>query len=79
MEPADKHPNLMSPATQGHSQRRYCCSACRQAVQRVLDRERKWQVRGTFRGQRAREREYQAARGRRRQPPHDSTRSLPPP
>ena len=44
---------------------RYCCDACRQAVRRVLDRERKWQCRGTFRGRRRREQEYQAARTRR--------------
>lgn len=58
----------------GRSQRRYCCPACRQAVQRVLDRERKWQVRGTFRGQRARAREYQAARTRRCTDHHDTAR-----
>ena len=46
----------------GRSQARYCCSACRQAVRRVVDRERKWQFRGTFRCRRAREQEYQAAR-----------------
>jgi hypothetical protein len=66
------------PQKSGRSQRRYCGSACRQAVQRVLDRERKWQVRGTFRGQRAREREYQAARARRRQQPHNSARPTAP-
>jgi len=49
----------------GRSQGRYCCSACRQAVRRVVDRERKWLFRGTFRGRRAREQEYQAARARR--------------
>lgn len=52
-------------AKSGRSQARYCCPACRQAVRRVVDRERKWQLRGTFRGRRAREREYQAARARR--------------
>jgi hypothetical protein len=66
------------PKKSGRSQRRYCCPACRQAVRRVLDRERKWQVRGTFRGQRAREREYQAARARRREQPHDSAGVTPP-
>lgn len=50
----------------GRNQSCYCCSACRQAVRRVVDRERKWLWRGTFRGRRAREREYQAARARRR-------------
>jgi hypothetical protein len=63
------------PHKSGRSQRRYCCPACRQAVQRVLDRERKWQVRGTFRGQRAREGEYQAARVRRSTAPQDSARA----
>ena len=46
----------------GRSQARYCCSACRQAVRRVVDRERKWRFRGTFRGRRRRAQEYQAAR-----------------
>jgi hypothetical protein len=54
------------PLKSGRSQARYCCSSCRQAVRRVVDRERKWQFRGTFRGRRAREQEYQAARARRR-------------
>jgi hypothetical protein len=66
------------PPKSGRSQACYCCPACRQAVQRVLDRERKWQVRGTFRGQRAREREYQAARARRSTATHDSARATPP-
>ncbi len=44
---------------------RYCCPTCRQAVRRVMDRERKWLLRGTFQGRRAREREYHAARARR--------------
>lgn len=66
------------PQKSGRSQRRYCCPACCQAVQRVLDREHKWQVRGTFRGRRAREQEYQAARARRRERPHDNARVTPP-
>jgi len=53
------------PPKSGRNQAKYCCPACRQAVQRVLDRERKWLKRGTFEGRRAREREYQAARTRR--------------
>jgi hypothetical protein len=63
----------------GRNQARYCCSACRQAVRRVVDRERKWLWRGTFRGRRAREQEYQAARARRcnRQPHTGSTTSAP--
>jgi hypothetical protein len=55
----------------GRSQARYCCSACREAVRRVVDRERKWQYRGTLQGRQARAREYQAARARRcQQQPH---------
>jgi hypothetical protein len=53
------------PLKSGRSQARYCCPACRQAVGRVRDRERKWRCRGTFQGRRAREQEYQAARTRR--------------
>jgi hypothetical protein len=56
----------------GRSQACYCCSACRQAVRRVLDRERKWERRGTLQGRQAREREYQAARARRRRQPADT-------
>jgi hypothetical protein len=56
----------------GRSQARYCCSACRQAMRRVVDRERKWLFRGTFRGRRARDREYQAARARRCQQQADT-------
>jgi hypothetical protein len=41
---------------------RYCCAACRQAVRHVLDRERKWRSRGTFKGRRKRAYEYRAAR-----------------
>jgi hypothetical protein len=67
-------------AKSGRSQARYCCSACRQAVRRVVDRERKWQFRGTFRGRRAREQEYQAARARRckQQPDTGRATSAPP-
>lgn len=56
----------------------YCCPACRQAVRRVCDRERKWLFRGTFRGRQARAREYQAARTRRRQSQCDSADAIPP-
>ena len=64
----------------GRSQAHYCCSACRQAVRRVVDRERKWLFRGTFRGRRAREQEYQAARARRckQQPDTVGATSAPP-
>jgi len=65
------------PRKSGRSQARYCCRACRQAFRRVLDRERKWQVRGTFRGRRARQREYQAARTRRGGAAHDSASATP--
>jgi hypothetical protein len=36
----------------GRNQARYCGSACRQAVRRVLDRERKWICRGTLQASR---------------------------
>ena len=64
----------------GRNQARYCCEACREAVRRVRDRERKWQFRGTFRGRRARVREYEAARARRCNQQHASvsTTSTPP-
>ena len=67
------------PVKRGRNQACYCCPTCRQAVRRVLDRERKWQWRGTFRGRRAREQEYRAARARRCQLQHDSARAPPPP
>ena len=53
------------PTKSGRNQPKYCCPACRRAVHRVLDRERKWLKRGSFQGRRARAREYQAARARR--------------
>ena len=54
-----------TPVKSGRNQAKYCGRTCRQAVQRVRDRERKWLKRGTFQGRRARLREYQAARARR--------------
>jgi hypothetical protein len=66
------------PPKSGRNQTRYCCSACRQAVRRVVDRERKWRQRGTFRGRRARAQEYQAARVRRCQEQRDAARMTPP-
>jgi len=57
----------------------FCSHACRQAVRRVLDRERKWLFRGTFRGRRARAREYAAARARRRAQQHDTAKAKPAP
>jgi hypothetical protein len=65
------------PLKSGRYQARYCCPACRQAVRRVLDRERKWRLRGTFQGRRARDREYQAARARRRGEQHDTASATP--
>lgn len=56
----------------------FCSRACRQALRRVLDRERKWRTRGTFQGRRQRAREYQAARAQRSAPPHDTTHAPPP-
>jgi hypothetical protein len=56
----------------------FCCAACRQAVRRVLDRERKWRFRGTFQGRRARDQEYAAARARRSGQQHDPARATPP-
>jgi hypothetical protein len=49
---------------------RYCCTACRQAVRNVQDRERKWLARGTADGRKKRAVEYRAARQNRslRQP-----------
>jgi hypothetical protein len=57
---------------------RYCCLACRQAVRRVLDRERKWRRRGTFQGRRARAQEYQAARTQRSGQQHDPAKAMSP-
>ncbi len=42
----------------------YCGTACRTAVRRVRDRERKWLNRATFAGQVKRHNEYEAARRR---------------
>jgi hypothetical protein len=66
-----------TPPKSGRNQAKYCCLSCRQAIYRVLDRERKWLKRGDFQGRRAREREYQAARVRRRGEPHNSANETP--
>lgn len=58
---------------------RFCGPACRQAVRRVRERERKWRFRGTFQGGRARAREYAAARARRSGQAHESARAPPAP
>jgi hypothetical protein len=55
------------PVTSPRNPARYCGPACRHAVHNVLDRERKWLVRGTLEGRKKRAFEYQAAR--RRRPP----------
>jgi hypothetical protein len=67
------------PLKSGRQQARYCCAACREAVRRVLERERKWRLRGTFQGRQARAQEYQAARARRRGQQHDTTNAMPAP
>jgi hypothetical protein len=68
--PICARPGCHEPAVKsGRSQGRYCCRACRQAVRRVVERERKWRLRGTFRGRRLRQQEYQASRVRRRTEP----------
>lgn len=51
-----------SPVNSIRNPAHYCCSACRQAVRNVLDRERKWRSRGTLDGRKKRAIEYQAAR-----------------
>jgi hypothetical protein len=66
------------PPKLGRNQAKYCCPACRQAIHRVLDRERKWLKRGTFQGRRARAQEYQAARARRGREPPDTASTTPP-
>jgi hypothetical protein len=51
----------------------YCSRTCGEAVRRVLDRERKWQSRGTLQGRCKRASEYQAARARRCRQRHDAS------
>lgn len=76
--PLCDRPECHEPARKsGRNQAAYCCSTCRQAVRRVLDRERKWLQRGTFQGRQARRREYQAARARRHGKRPDVDRSPP--
>jgi hypothetical protein len=71
------HPNFFSlpvcdrpgcykaPKKSVRNRARYCCAACRQAVRKVQDRERKWLSRGTLDGRKKRSFEYRAARKRR--------------
>lgn len=71
-----------SPPKLGRNQAKYCCRACRRAVHRVRDRERKWLKRGTFQGRQARQQEYRAAHARRCGQPGPSANassSRPPP
>ena len=56
---------------------RYCGFACRQPMQRVLDRERKWLRRNTPAGRRKRRLEYQTRRARRRAAMTESLRQMP--
>jgi len=53
--------NSLPPATGGPV--RYCCAACRQALQRVLDRERKWKRRNVPAGRGRQRGARQARRG----------------
>jgi hypothetical protein len=77
--PVCDRPGCHEPAPKvGRSQASYCCPACREAVRRVRDRERKWEWRGTFQGRQARSQEYKAARTRRSAGPHGPA-STPPP
>ncbi len=76
--PGCPEPPLKSIRNPAH----FCGPACRQAMHRVLERERKWLCRGTFKGRRQRAQEYQAARARRCGQQHDSASaasSRPPP
>jgi hypothetical protein len=52
---------------------RYCGDDCRQAVRRVLDRERKWLRRNTYAGHFKRRMEYQQERARRAVKPETRT------
>jgi hypothetical protein len=51
VDPMCARPGCYEPAPKlGRNQARYCGPGCRQAVQQVLDRERKWVRRGTLQG-----------------------------
>jgi hypothetical protein len=76
--PVCDRPGCYEPPHQPVHQRAcFCSRACRQAVRRVLDRERKWRLRGTFQGRRARAREYAAARAWRSGQQHDTASATP--
>lgn len=55
------------PADRGRAH--YCGAECCAAVRRVLDRERKWRLRGTWEGQFKRRAEYERRRALRRRSP----------
>ncbi len=77
--PVCDRPGCHEPAPKvGRNQASYCCSACRLAVRRVLDRERKWEWRGTFQGRQARTQEYKAAHTRRSAGPLGPAPTTPP-
>jgi hypothetical protein len=54
-----------SPANSPRTPARYCCAACRQAVQSVHDRERKWLSRNTSEGRKRLAIRYQTEKRRR--------------
>ncbi len=53
------------PRPSSRAPARYCSDACRSALRRVRDRERKWLNRNTFAGRFKRQLEYRRARGER--------------
>jgi hypothetical protein len=58
-------PGCYAPPMESRSRvARFCCAACRRAVQRVIDRERKWRVRATAAGRIKRGFEYERRRSR---------------
>lgn len=62
------------PACRGRAH--YCGHECRSTVRRVLDRERRWRLRGTEAGRKKRQHEYEHRRAL-RQPPREHP-SVPP-
>src|SRR5262249_44921860 len=73
--PGCYEPPVISPRNPA----RYCGPACRHAVRNVLDRERKWLLRGTLEGRKKRAFEYQAPRRRPPAPARDPSPPTPPP
>ena len=73
-EPVCDRPGCHEPPAESiRNPARYCCSACRQAVRNVLDRERKWRSRSTLPGRLKRQYEYRASRQRKSQRRGDGT------